>query len=99
MTRVSPPAITTERPLFCALRLRNADEPHAKTIWPQRTGSSRRPGPYCSTPRAGAVGQGRPGEAGLSSMAMIALLIPTRGLADSLGLPESSRVRIDGGEG
>src|SRR5829696_1916442 len=26
-------------------------------------------------------------------------LIPTRGLADSLGLPKSSRVRIDGGEG
>src|SRR3954467_15775843 len=26
------------------------------------------------------------------------LLIPTRGLADSLGLPKSSRVRIDGGE-
>src|SRR3954462_137492 len=25
-------------------------------------------------------------------------LIPTRGLADSLGLPKSSRVRIDGGE-
>jgi len=28
-----------------------------------------------------------------------AKLIPTRGLADSLGLPKSSRVRIDGGEG
>src|SRR5215207_3611879 len=28
-----------------------------------------------------------------------ARLIPTRGLADSLGLPKSSRVRIDGGEG
>ena len=28
-----------------------------------------------------------------------ASLIPTRGLADSLGLPKSSRVRIDGGEG
>ena len=26
-------------------------------------------------------------------------IIPTRGLADSLGLPKSSRVRIDGGEG
>src|SRR3954468_4834006 len=26
-------------------------------------------------------------------------VIPTRGLADSLGLPKSSRVRIDGGEG
>ena len=26
-------------------------------------------------------------------------LIPTCGLADSLGLPKSSRVRIDGGEG
>src|SRR3954449_8625433 len=25
-------------------------------------------------------------------------LIPTRGLADSLGLPKSSRVKIDGGE-
>jgi len=27
------------------------------------------------------------------------VVIPTRGLADSLGLPKSSRVRIDGGEG
>jgi len=31
--------------------------------------------------------------------AVVLGLIPTRGLADSLGLPKSSRVRIDGGEG
>src|SRR3954466_14254943 len=29
---------------------------------------------------------------------IIRSVIPTRGLADSLGLPKSSRVRIDGGE-
>jgi hypothetical protein len=40
------------------------------------------------------LGEGQTPEAFLET-----LLIPTRGLADSLGLPKSSRVRIDGGEG
>ena len=39
------------------------------------------------------------GVALMSGTINLLYLIPTRGLANSLGLPKSSRVRIDGGEG
>src|SRR5215207_6277007 len=54
----------------------------------------------CHRPRVVLVARCRSGVHNRASCtAWRFVIIPTRGLADSLGLPKSSRVRIDGGEG